>query len=185
VISRPRLLIADEPTTALDVTIQGQILELLKKINQALGVSILFISHDLKIIRRLCTRVFFMYAGKIVEEGPAEAVFARPRHEYTRGLLASIPGRGMKGKPLPSIPGKVPSLEEGRPPGCPFRPRCPRAAPSCGAAFPQGTDLEGGRRVHCVLAAPPVGSPLPAGVLSPAGALSPEPGGQGPRPGGG
>jgi peptide/nickel transport system ATP-binding protein len=154
VISRPRLLIADEPTTALDVTIQGQILELLKRINQALGVSILFISHDLKIIRRLCTRVFFMYAGKIVEEGPAEAVFARPCHEYTRGLLASIPERGMKGKPLPSIAGKVPSLEEGRPSGCPFRPRCGRAVPLCGAAFPAGTDLGGGRRVHCILAAP-------------------------------
>jgi peptide/nickel transport system ATP-binding protein len=152
VICKPKLLIADEPTTALDVTIQVQILELLKKINAELGTSILFISHDLSVISRLCDRVLVMYAGKIVESGAVKDVFTRPVHEYTRGLLGSIPDRTRKGKSLASIPGKVPSLEEGRPAGCPFNPRCSKAVAQCRNSFPAGTDLGGGHRVHCVLA---------------------------------
>ncbi|GHV93255.1 ABC transporter ATP-binding protein [Spirochaetia bacterium] len=157
VVCKPKLLIADEPTTALDVTIQAQILELLKKINTTLGASILFISHDLSVISRLCDRVLVMYAGKLVETGMVKDVFTHPAHEYTRGLLGSIPGRDRKGKPLASIPGKVPSLEEGRPAGCPFNPRCGKAqeyclTEQCGSSFPVETDLGGGHKVHCVLA---------------------------------
>jgi peptide/nickel transport system ATP-binding protein len=157
VICKPKLLIADEPTTALDVTIQVQILDLLKKINAELGTSILFISHDLSVISRLCDRVLVMYAGKIVESGAVREVFAHPVHEYTRGLLGSIPDRTRKGKPLANIPGKVPSLEEGRPAGCPFNPRCSKAqeqplTAQCRNSFPAETDLGNGHRVYCVLA---------------------------------
>jgi peptide/nickel transport system ATP-binding protein len=154
VICKPKLLIADEPTTALDVTIQAQILDLMKKINRELGTAILFISHDLSVVSRLCGRVLVMYAGKLVEQGPVERVFSHPVHEYTRGLLGSIPSREHKGRPLASIPGKVPSLEEGRPQGCPFWPRCNRRGPSCGPAFPAEQDRGDGHLVHCVLEAP-------------------------------
>jgi peptide/nickel transport system ATP-binding protein len=136
IICKPKLLIADEPTTALDVTIQAQILSLLRGINQTLGTSILFISHDLALVGGLCDRVLVMYAGKLVEEGPARAIFRRPLHEYTRGLIGSIPARATKGKALVNIPGKVPSVEE-KYPGCPFAPRCAKAALPCYAAFPE------------------------------------------------
>ena len=96
-ISDPRLLIADEPTTALDVTVQAQILALLRRINERRNVGILFISHDLNVVRRLCTRVAVMYDGRIVEQGPAEAVFQNPQHDYTRRLIAAIPGRRRRG----------------------------------------------------------------------------------------
>jgi peptide/nickel transport system ATP-binding protein len=158
VINHPRLLIADEPTTALDVTIQAQILDLLRGINRNLGTSILFISHDLSVIRRLCGRVLVMYAGRIVESGPAAEVFRNPLHEYTRLLLEAVPGRDRKGRALANIPGRVPAVGE-VPPGCPFAPRCKKALPRCRTAFPEGAVLpvpaeapEGGRRVHCVLA---------------------------------
>jgi oligopeptide/dipeptide ABC transporter ATP-binding protein len=163
-INRPRLLIADEPTTALDLTIQAQILDLLRKINRELGTSILFISHDLSVLRRLCDRVLVMYAGRIVESGPAEEVFRRPLHEYTRLLLGAVPGRDRKGGALTNIPGKVPSVEE-MPPGCPFAPRCKKALPRCREGFPEAAVLGpvlsadplsgaggGTRRVHCLLA---------------------------------
>jgi peptide/nickel transport system ATP-binding protein len=153
VVCRPRLLIADEPTTALDLTTQSQILALMKKINRDLGTSILFISHDLGVIKNLCTRVLVMYAGRIVEEGPVEEVFSRPAHEYTRGLLGSLPGRDTKGRDLANIPGKVPSVEEGRPPGCPFHPRCGKAGERCKGEFPPLRILSGQRRTHCVLGA--------------------------------
>jgi peptide/nickel transport system ATP-binding protein len=152
VVCRPKLLIADEPTTALDVTTQVQILDLLKKINAELGTSILFISHDLSVISRLCDRLLVMYAGKLVETGTVHDVFTSPVHEYTRGLLGSIPGQDRKGKPLASIPGKVPSLEEGRPAGCPFNPRCSKAAEECRNSFPPIADMGNGHHVHCVLA---------------------------------
>jgi oligopeptide/dipeptide ABC transporter ATP-binding protein len=159
-ICGPRLLIADEPTTALDISSQTQILELLKKINRETGAAILFISHDLSVIRSLCQRVLVMYAGKLVERGPAAAVFARPAHEYTRGLLAAIPGPASRGRPLANIPGRVPPIEEDRPPGCPFAPRCPRALPLCGTAFPPEAPLEPGHSAACVLAGSPA---APAG----------------------
>jgi peptide/nickel transport system ATP-binding protein len=152
VINRPRLLIADEPTTALDLTTQAQILDLLTKINRELGTALLFISHDLSVLRRLCGRLLVMYAGRIVESGPAEAVFSRPRHEYTRLLLGAVPGRDRKGKALAHIPGRVPPVGEA-PRGCPFAPRCGKALPQCRERFPEGLPDGGGpgeHRAHCL-----------------------------------
>ena len=151
IICRPRLLIADEPTTALDQATQNQIIALLKEINRDLGTSILFISHDLELIKNFCNRVLVMYSGRILEEGDTDEVFYHPAHEYTRGLLGCIPGRARKGEPLAVIPGKVPSLEEGRPGGCPFHPRCGKAIPACKGDFPPAREISAGHRTHCVL----------------------------------
>jgi peptide/nickel transport system ATP-binding protein len=149
-IAKPKLLIADEPTTALDVTMQAQILRLMKQFNESLGTSILFISHDLALVSRLCDRVLVMYAGRLVEEGPAGELFHRPAHEYTRGLIGSIPSKDRKGKALVNIPGKVPSIEDAEKlPGCPFAPRCAKVEEGCGAAFPASLDLGGGHKVCC------------------------------------
>ena len=151
VICRPRLLIADEPTTALDQNTQNQIIALLEEINRDLNVSILFISHDLSLIKNLCSRVLVMYAGRRLEEGSTDEVFYHPAHEYTRGLLGAIPGRANKGKALTVIPGKVPSLEEGRPRGCPFHPRCGKAGPLCREGFPPERAVSATHRTRCVL----------------------------------
>ncbi|MDR2536704.1 MAG: ABC transporter ATP-binding protein [Treponema sp.] len=152
IVCGPRLLIADEPTTSLDVTIQAQILRLLRRINRELGVAILFISHDLALLSRVCDRMLVMYAGKIVEEGAAGDLFTAPVHEYTRGLIGSIPDRGRKGMALVNIPGKVPSLEElgNIRDGCPFAPRCYSALETCLTHFPKATTLNAQHRVHCV-----------------------------------
>ena len=130
----PALLIADEPTTALDVTVQAQILRLLVDLQKSLGISMLLITHDLGVVARVARRVLVMYAGEIVESGTAEAVFATPLHPYTRGLLASIPvpGRTAPGGRLGAIPGTVPSLI-GEIRGCAFRDRCAHAAAACAA----------------------------------------------------
>jgi peptide/nickel transport system ATP-binding protein len=151
-IHGPRLLIADEPTTALDVSIQAQILELLAKINRETGTAILFISHDLSVIQAVCRRVLVMYAGKLVERGPVGEVFTRPAHEYTRGLLGSIPGRSSRGRPLVNIPGRVPPIEEERPPGCPFAPRCAVAVPRCRDSFPPEIAVGPGHWASCFAA---------------------------------
>ncbi|AEF82172.1 ABC transporter ATP-binding protein [Leadbettera azotonutricia] len=148
-ICKPKLLIADEPTTALDIATQAQILDLMKGINAEFGTSVLFISHDLSIISRLCKRVLVMYAGRLVEEGSAAEVFANPGHEYTRGLVGSIPGRNLKGEDLANIPGKVPSVEEERPPGCPFAPRCSKATEQCTKSFPAGREISPGHYAYC------------------------------------
>ena len=128
----PALLIADEPTTALDVTIQAQILRLLAGLQQDLGLAVLLITHDLGVVARVAHRVSVMYAGEIVEAGPADQVFAAPSHPYTRGLLACVPapGRVRRGQALGSIPGVVPRIPPGFA-GCPFRGRCAHAAPEC------------------------------------------------------
>jgi len=130
----PRLLIADEPTTALDVTIQAQILELMRELRDETGASIILITHDLGVVAEMAHRVVVMYAGRKVEEAPAEDLFARPRHPYTRGLLGSMPHLGDSvdetGKRLVEIPGMVPSLKEAMP-GCLFAPRCPHASERC------------------------------------------------------
>ena len=132
---RPKLLIADEPTTALDVTIQAQILELLLRLRDELGMAILLITHDLGVVAEYADEVVVMYAGKRVEWADARALFQSPRHPYTQGLLASMPRlEGAAGK-LPTIPGAVPSPRE-RPPGCPFVGRCPRAQDRCAETFP-------------------------------------------------
>jgi peptide/nickel transport system ATP-binding protein len=133
----PELLIADEPSTALDVTIQAQILRLLADLQQDLGIAMVLITHDLGVVARIAHRVAVMYAGEIVEEGTAERVFASPRHPYTRGLLSCIPvpGRTERGGRLGTIAGVVPSLV-GEIRGCSFRERCAYAQPECGSAIP-------------------------------------------------
>ncbi|MDR1252334.1 MAG: ABC transporter ATP-binding protein [Treponema sp.] len=150
-ICRPKLLIADEPTTALDQTTQNQILALLEQINRDFGVSILFISHDLSAVRRFCRRFLVMYAGRIVEEGSTETLFSSPAHPYTRGLIGAIPNREHRGRPLVNISGRTPSIED-RFSGCSFAPRCPQALEKCLEAFPLETDLGDGHRVRCVMA---------------------------------
>ncbi len=134
----PELLIADEPSTALDVTIQAQILRLLADLQQELGIAMMLITHDLGVVARIAHRVAVMYAGQIVEEGTAEQLFATPRHPYTRGLLSCIPvpGRTVPGGRLGTIAGTVPSLI-GEFHGCGFRGRCPYAQPQCEQTVPQ------------------------------------------------
>ena len=135
---RPTLLIADEPTTALDVTIQAQILDLMRRLQEETGTSILFITHNLGVVAEVAHRVVVMYAGRIVEEGDVRSLLKSPRHPYTRGLLACMPHLGQRrgdGGRLHAIPGSVPSPMN-RPPGCTFAPRCPLAEAACTAAEP-------------------------------------------------
>lgn len=150
----PQLLIADEPTTALDVTIQAQILCLLKDLQSKLNMSILFISHDLGAIAGLCSRVLVMYAGSIVEAGTAEEIFYAPRHPYTLGLLKSVPHLIDRQKQkLAVIKGHPPDLLY-TPPGCPFHPRCPHAMKVCQEYFPETIQISESHRVSCWLQHP-------------------------------
>jgi len=146
----PRLLIADEPTTALDVTIQAQILELMRELTEKADAAILYITHDLAVIAEICQRVAVMYAGNIVERGPVETLFAKPSHPYTKGLLASIPQIDDKRKRLDTIEGTVPDLIE-PPGGCRFHPRCQHAMDICSKKIPPTFDLGGGHGVACYL----------------------------------
>jgi peptide/nickel transport system ATP-binding protein len=146
-ICRPRLLIADEPTTALDTANQNHILELLKQINREFGTAILFISHDISLARHFCSRFMVMYSGRIIEEGPSEAILSSPLHPYTTALAASIPCKENRGKPLANIPGRAPPLEETLS-GCHFAPRCPKAKEQCKNSLPP-LALAGGRYVRC------------------------------------
>lgn len=127
---RPKLLIADEPTTALDVTIQAQVLELISEIRARLGMSVVLITHDLGVVAEHCDRVMVMYAGQVVEEGPTAQVIGDPQHPYTRGLLASIPRPALRGQPIRPIEGQVPDLI-GLPPQCRFYSRCPLRRDAC------------------------------------------------------
>lgn len=145
---KPRLLIADEPTTALDVTVQKQILELLNGLRQRLGLGLLFITHDLGVVAQIANRVAVMYAGRIVEEGRATDVLQEPKHPYTQGLLAASPTLE-RGK-LSPIPGTVPQLTE-LPPGCSFEPRCEWRLPACRAAVPELRDAGNGQAARCIL----------------------------------
>ena len=150
----PDLVVADEPTTALDVTIQAQILLLLRQLQREFEMGLLLITHDLGIVARIADRVAVMYAGKIVETGTAAEVFASPRHPYTRGLLACVPvpGKTPRDQPLGSIPGTVPSLVGGIE-GCAFRDRCPEAMSLCARPGPEPVALGPGRVVQCLRAA--------------------------------
>jgi peptide/nickel transport system ATP-binding protein len=147
----PELIIADEPTTALDVTIQAQILRLLASLQRELGMGLILITHDLGIVARVATKVAVMYAGEIVETGTVDAIFARPLHPYTQGLLRCIPvpGRTRRGAPLGSIPGLVPGLV-GELAGCGFRNRCAHAVAACAGEI-GWTEIAPGRAYRCLL----------------------------------
>ncbi|MGB3866893.1 MAG: ABC transporter ATP-binding protein [Xanthobacteraceae bacterium] len=131
-ICEPKLLIADEPTTALDVTVQSQITDLLRTLSERTGTALLFITHDLGVVAETCTRMMTMYAGEVVEDAPVDDVLIRPRHPYTSGLLRSLPGLSARRSELPSIPGRVPS-PNAMPAGCRFAPRCSYAVAGCEA----------------------------------------------------
>jgi oligopeptide/dipeptide ABC transporter ATP-binding protein len=147
----PSLLIADEPTTALDVTIQAQILALIRRLAAELGMAVLLVSHDLGIISQMCHRVIVMYAGKIVEEAPMTTIFHAPEHPYSRGLMACLPRLDGNAAPLGSIAGVMPGLRD-IPSGCRFHPRCPIAEGRCAVEEPALRTLSDGHRVACHLA---------------------------------
>ncbi|MCZ8514264.1 ABC transporter ATP-binding protein [Paenibacillus filicis] len=144
----PKLLIADEPTTALDVTIQAQILDLMKKLNKDTGTAIMLITHDLGVVAEMCNRVVVMYAGKVVEEGNVFQIFKNPRHPYTKGLIQSIPRMDTENETLYSIPGNVPmpgAIKE----GCRFAPRCDWATDRCRIELPELVEMESGHSSRC------------------------------------
>ena len=144
----PKLLIADEPTTALDVTVQAQILIELKRLKEGAGMGVLFITHDLGVVAQLCDRVLVMYAGRIVESASVEQFFSGPLHPYSRGLLASLPSLALRGEPLYSIPGSPPRPGQ-FPAGCRFNPRCPLATEQCRREYPPLEHKVEGRLAAC------------------------------------
>ncbi len=146
--AEPKLLVADEPTTALDVTIQAQILDLLRDLKRRLGMSILLITHNLGIVGDMADRVAVMYAGQVVETAPARELLRRPLHPYTRALMNSVPKLQANLRRLPAIPGNVPNLGD-FPTGCRFAPRCPVARPECAGTAPALVEVEPGRHVRC------------------------------------
>jgi len=150
--SNPKMLIADEPTTALDVTTQAQILDLIRDLNKVIGMSVLFITHDLAVIAEMCTRVGVMYAGNLVEEGPVNEIFSKPLHPYTSGLLAAIPKveAGTRDMKLESIQGSVPNLIK-PPSGCRFHPRCKFKMDICSEQKPRLVEISKGHKVACFL----------------------------------
>ena len=145
---QPQILIADEPTTALDVTIQAQILDLIRELNESMGTSVVFITHDLGVVSELCDTVIVMYTGHIVEQAPVKELFESPKHPYTKGLLNAIPKITRERNPLETIEGMVPNPTE-RIEGCSFSPRCPYATEQCRKAEPPMTELPDGRLVRC------------------------------------
>jgi oligopeptide/dipeptide ABC transporter ATP-binding protein len=144
----PKVLIADEPTTALDVTIQAQILDILSELQKKFGMTVVIITHDLGVVAETCTRVIVMYAGQIVEEGSVEEIFETPKHPYTKALLLSIPRIGGQKKKLYMIKGVVPDINQ-MPRGCRFNPRCEMATEQCRQIEPKLEYIENGRRVRC------------------------------------
>jgi peptide/nickel transport system ATP-binding protein len=149
IVNRPQLLIADEPTTALDVTIQAQILELLAQLRKKFGLAMLFISHDLAVVSQVADRVAVMYAGNLVELGAKRDIFQSPAHPYTRGLLHAVPDlKTDRTRPLQTIEGNVPSLQS-MPAGCSFEPRCEFRVPECGLALPALVEVAAGHLARC------------------------------------
>ncbi len=149
IVNRPQLLIADEPTTALDVTIQAQILESLAELRHKFGLALLFISHDLAVVAQVVERVAVMYGGSLVEIGPAKEIFRAPAHPYTRGLLQAVPTlRSQRGRPLETVEGTVPALTA-LPPGCAFEPRCGLRVPECARALPPLVQIAPGHLARC------------------------------------
>jgi len=147
--SNPKLLLADEPTTALDVTIQDQILKLILRLKEQLGMSVILVTHDLGVVAQTCDRVAVMYAGRIVEMAPVVDLFQQPRHAYTLGLLNSVPGSGANRQPLLPIPGSPPDLTA-LPPGCPFAPRCSYATDACRTDRPSLVAIGAHRLSACI-----------------------------------
>ena len=150
---RPKLLLADEPTTALDATVQIQIIQLIRRLQRELGMAVLFVTHDVGVAVEISDRIAVMYAGRIVETGPVRAVIREPRHPYTQGLLASTVHGGMRGKRLEAIPGSPVNLMD-MPPGCAFAPRCKQAEAACQAAVPAEVWLGAARMARCIKVAP-------------------------------
>jgi oligopeptide/dipeptide ABC transporter ATP-binding protein len=149
IVNRPSLLIADEPTTALDVTIQAQILELLRDLRAKFGLAMLFISHDLAVVSQVADRVAVMYAGCLAEVGSKQDIFQRPAHPYTRGLLHAVPDlKTDRGRPLETIEGTVPALHA-LPSGCMFEPRCEFRIPSCAQTLPPLLEVGSGHWARC------------------------------------
>jgi peptide/nickel transport system ATP-binding protein len=148
-INHPDVLIADEPTTALDVTIQYQILKMMKELSASMNTAVLLVSHDLGIVREICDRIIVMYAGYIVEEGKTKEVLTDPMHPYTKQLLASIPTAQKRGQELYSIPGTVAPLQKRKSGVCPFSERCARVCDTCNKTLPELT-LHGERLVRCL-----------------------------------
>jgi peptide/nickel transport system ATP-binding protein len=151
--SQPKLLIADEPTTALDVTIQAQILDLMRALRDETGTAIMLITHDMGVIAEMCDSVAVMYAGQIMEYTSVESIFDNPLHPYTEGLLAAIPVLGEHKETLAVIPGSVPNLIK-LPPGCKFAPRCPYAKERCSQDIPPLVEVEAGHKVRCFMRDP-------------------------------
>jgi oligopeptide/dipeptide ABC transporter ATP-binding protein len=150
-LSRPALLIADEPTTALDVTVQAELLALLESLRESFGVAIVLISHDLGVVARLCDRVVVMYAGRAVEHGSADQLFHDPRHPYTHALLRAAPRLyAPRGRPLAVLPG-APANPAAPPPGCAFHPRCDRRFAPCDVERPALAEIEPGHAAACHL----------------------------------
>jgi len=146
---RPKLMIADEPTTALDVTIQAQILDIMKQRKKELGTAVMLITHDLGVVAETCSRILILYCGRVVEEAPVKELFSNPRHPYTRGLLKSLPEIGVRDK-LFMIEGNVPSTGN-YPDGCPFHPRCHQCIDRCRTEHPSDTQINENHRVNCWL----------------------------------
>ncbi|MFG3612696.1 ABC transporter ATP-binding protein [Rummeliibacillus stabekisii] len=146
----PTLLIADEPTTALDVTIQAQILEIMKKVKQEKGTAMMLITHDLGVVAEMCDRIVVMYAGKVVEEADVFELFENPKHPYTKGLLNSVPKLGLKSERLTSIPGNVPTPAN-MPKGCKFAPRCIEVMEICKTEDPELSQISNGHQCRCFL----------------------------------
>ena len=146
--SNPEFLVCDEPTSALDVSVQAQILNLMKDLQQRLGLTYLFISHNLAVVAHIATRVGVMYLGRLVEIADARDLFTQPRHPYTRMLIDAIPDLEMSGKARTPVAGEVPNPLS-PPPGCTFNPRCPHANERCRAERPMRIDLPGGRSAAC------------------------------------
>jgi peptide/nickel transport system ATP-binding protein len=163
---QPKLVIADEPTTALDVTIQAQVIVLLRDLARGHGLTVLFITHDLGVVGSLCDRLAVMYAGRVVESGPVDALFASPAHPYTASLLRAVPMLGRGRQTLTQIPGTVPNMAA-PPSGCAFHPRCPFAEARCSSDDPASRMSGGGRTVACHFPLPaPSGADAAAGSLA-------------------
>jgi oligopeptide/dipeptide ABC transporter ATP-binding protein len=165
---QPKLVIADEPTTALDVTIQAQVIVLLRDLARIHGLTVLFITHDLGVVGSLCDRLAVMYAGRVVESGPVDALFGSPAHPYTASLLRAVPMLGRGRTVLTQIAGTVPNMAA-PPSGCAFHPRCPFAQPRCASDDPAPQETAGGRTVACHF---PLAAPAGADATAPAGSLA-------------